>query len=720
MIEQFPVLADSSTLHPGDFRTFSDSFAEIIIRQLPSAKNVFFIHSLEELQSYTVGVNEDLVTAPLVELFQSIIKGDIFHAVSQGYLLVSFNVFADQRIVALVEGADSLFLQRLSEDWLLEICGRLEHEFLLLKKVRIDLQTGLLNLSNLYSLLENSIVCRGLHLILVELPPKRSTFQTGHRYGVKCVRLLKNFVRDQSSLHYLGQSTFALVFHDKSDGKPAEIESALVNYLKKEGCHRVHVGSSRSTCSDPQCEVQGTCKNLLDEAWTSLLHAEKRGPFSFCDYQLLAFPEAHPLAPAKRGLVRKLSRLWSSYDSFSLFLFRDDKAQVDVTPVISPHLDKGKCVTDGRDLYLVLEGIEEKEYAKWIEKILQKVAVDHRSISISVGISCYPYGDYKKTELPLNCRKALLHGAFFGPSSVVVFDQTSLNISGDIYFGDGDFTKAIAEYRRGVRCGGGDVNLYNSLGVTLAMMGRFTPAIDSFNSALDFDKTDFMALYNLGLAKQAKNEKQQAFHYLQQAYENREEKELDADLILDLQLQLGILSVEIEKYQIGLSYLNNWLESNEQNTRAGKVYYYLGRIYHELGDTQSGMSALQKALRYDEFDDRAMSLLGRMYLKAGQGVEIALTLCQKSVEMEPQKLQHQLYVAEVLIACGKFEEAKKYLYRCLRNKKYKILAQLALGKGYFATGQLKRAVAWYDKVLHNEEASPQALKEAEDSCLLIA
>ena len=80
---------------------------------------------------------------------------------------------------------------------------------------------------------------------------------------------------------------------------------------------------------------------------------------------------------------------------------------------------------------------------------------------------------------------------FYGKSSAAVFDAVSLNISGDIYFGDGDLAKAVKEYKRGLKCDSRDVNLHNSLGVALAMMNKLSSALQSFKKALALDERQF-------------------------------------------------------------------------------------------------------------------------------------------------------------------------------------------------------------------------------------
>ena len=81
---------------------------------------------------------------------------------------------------------------------------------------------------------------------------------------------------------------------------------------------------------------------------------------------------------------------------------------------------------------------------QWAEGIIKTLVKEKGSgFSLSAGISEYPFKRYAKTEIVRNCQKAILHAEFFGYGSVVVFDAVSLNISGDIYYGEGDLAGAV-------------------------------------------------------------------------------------------------------------------------------------------------------------------------------------------------------------------------------------------------------------------------------------
>jgi tetratricopeptide (TPR) repeat protein len=703
VLESFPTLSDNSKLKSIDFSWFSTTYSEILQKYIPGSKRVFFVFSAEQFETL---FRTEPSFAELFSLFRQVKEGGVACGIHADYLMLSFAATGGERHVAIICGADPLFLQKVSVDWLLDTKGTVEREFLLLKQARVDSQTGLLNIANLYSLLDRYGATEGLYLMLLELVPKRTSFQHVLRYSHKCAALLLDFVKAGSMVHYLGQATFALVLQQNSAKEQPELESALVSYLKRAGCHRVHIGSSFSKAGSDNEKSFPQGRKLLDEAWTALRHAVRRGPFSFCDFSQLAHPEKHPLAPPDRSLVRRLNRLWAKSKRFCLVHFCSDTAECPASSVVPSRIHQGVVITDGADVFLYLDGASSKEALKLAKEIIQGVSNPDENIHISAGVSSYPYSDFRKTEMVFNCRKALLHAAFYGPSSTAVFDAVTLNISGDIFFSDGDLTRAVKEYQRGLKCDNQNVNLHNSLGVTWAMMNKLSPALQSFITALALDDCNFMALYNLGLGEQARNRQVEALAYMEKALQYYSEEEGGPELVNDLVLQLGILCCENGRYQDALSYLIPWQSKNSQDHSAGRVHYYLGKAHHALGDNRQAMTDLQRALRFDEFDDRAMNLLGRVYLDENEGDQIALSLCRKSVELEPANRSYMLNLAEVLLQCGLFHEARENLHRCLRSRDCKVEAQLLLGQSYTSEGQHKRARKWYEKVVEQETCHP--------------
>ena len=710
MVESFPTLTDHGTLNGTDFLRFSLSFADILQKSIPTARQVAFAFSTEQSENIFLANNS---STELLSVFRQVKEGGIAWGTCLDYLMLPFSVKNGENIVAIVSGVDSLFLQKVSNDWLEDIRQTVEHQFFLVKQAWVDPHTGLLNIANLFSLLDRYGKNQGMHLILVELVPKNTAFHEALRYVQKCANLLVDFTPAGSAVHFLGQSAFAIVLQHTVAGKSPEIERALVSYLKKAGCHRVHVGCS-SVHAQPECDQQDLSgRQLLDMAWTALRHAGQRGPFSFCEFAQLAYPEKHPLASPHRNLVRRLSRLWSSSQKFCLVQFAGDNESRSIAGVLPPYLQAEKTVDDGDTVFVFLDGTTASDALRWAQQIINQVDNLKQNIHVSAGVAGYPYDDFKKSELILNCRKALLHAAFYGQSSAVIFDAVSLNISGDIYFGDGDLTRAVKEYEKGLKCDSKDVNLHNSLGVALAMMNKLTPALASFKRGLVLDNRNFMSLYNIGLGEQARNNKAKALAYLEKALQCYTPEEGGQELVDDLTLQLGILSCELGSYGAALDFLIPWFKAHQASANAGRVHYYLGKAHHGQKDNRNAMAALQRALRFDEMDGRAMNLLGLIYLAEGEGDQIALSLCRKSVELEPSNLVYMLHLAEVLLQCGLYLEARENLHRCLKNRQCKVAAQLLLGKSYASEKQFRRAGNWFAKVLMQKNLPREIKKTAE-------
>ena len=124
------------------------------------------------------------------------------------------------------------------------------------------------------------------------------------------------------------------------------------------------------------------------------------------------------------------------------------------------------------------------------------------------------------------------------------------------------------------------------------------------------------------------------------------------------------------------------------------------------------MSWLQRAIRFDEFDADALSLLGEIYLDNNAGDQIALKLCEKSIELNPTPALFHLRLARAQIQCGHLDMARNTLRCCLRDKDTKEAAWLQMGLIYWKRRQEMRARHWFSKVLTQERADADWYKQA--------
>jgi len=695
MVESFPIILSNQSLVAVDFLRFSQAFSEILLRKMVTAKRVDFVIGEEQLKILLENISENI--DELLILFQSVCENLGQCIKYQDVIMMPFALNEGEAVVAIFTEVDPLFNKRVSDNWLSGIQNEVRRDFLLLKQARIDEQTGLFNLSNLYSLLDNPSANKPVQLIVLEISGKSVSSQSHAKHLRKCVSGLQKCIPDRAVIHYLGSFIFAVLFEFQDENDNLQPMTSLVASLKEEGFSRIYAGSSHDNRTESDKREGAISQHLLEEAWTALRVAAKRGPFGFCDFSLLAHPENHPLLRPDNKLIRRFRRLWKKSECFCIVQFRSDDELYTAREIIKPFLHQGTSIEYGSDLIVYLEG-DKKNILSWTESVVKRCRDVDAGKTVSAGIGSYPFCDFKKSEIPYNCLKALAHAAFFGNSGVALFDSVSLNISGDIYFSDGDLVKAVKEYSRGLKCDGDSVNLHNSLGVTFALMNRFPAAMQCFKKALEIDGNNFMALYNKGLGELNNRKKKEAISCFKSALDcDLEEEAGILELRKDLKRQIGVLLSEIGSYQDALEYLLPWYDSSIPAPQAESVFYYIGKSYYGLEQSKEAMRWLQRALRFNEYDDRAMNLLGRIYYEEGEGDEIALSLCQKSVELDPDNSVHRLELAKLQLHCEIFPAARDNLKQCLKNQELRAETQIYLAECYLKIGHLKRAAHWFHK-----------------------
>ncbi len=700
MIHHFPLFATANALSHHDFRNFFLPFSRKIKEKLATVSDIFFLEDAGQLASLA---SDGFDLARLQENF--------IHAMTKklpvahdDYLLFPWPVNDEQTIVALVTGVDRLLVKKVGLDWLQEISTTLQREFLIIKQAGVDLQTGLLNGAHLHALFDMFPVNEQVGLVLVEVYPKVRTALEAMQHVRHSAAVLKSFIGEHIPLYHIGQSVFAFSCRQCNDDFAARLGPLLISYLKREHFKCIHIGFSQGQISP--CRQDDT-QQILDESWQALQIACKRGPFSFCTYRSLQNFQHHPLYTANQSLLARLHPCWQQLEQFALILLHPaDPAENIFDHIILDLADSKKFKGPDNDVYLLLPIADARKVRSIVKKIILFFNRDQKIKSpVAAGMTVYPFADFKKSELVLNCRKALLHGALLGEGMITIFDALSLNVSGDIFYGEGDIPKAVKDYKRGLLIQPKDVNLLNSLGVSYAMMNKHRLANDCFIKALTVKNDDFMSWYNLGLGCQLQGNIAGAVESFEQACQCHIANEQDiSDVRRELTLQLGKLYCQTGRYQDTLALLVPWHENNISLPGTGRALRYIGESFHGIGQEREAMIWLQRAIRFDEFDADALSLLGEVYLDNHEGDQIALKLCEKSIELNPKPPVFYLRLAKAQLQCGLPEEAKNTLRQHLQNKAIKGAAGFQMGLIYRRQGQQMRARQWFSKTIKYEQS----------------
>lgn len=698
MIENFPIPVVDSTLDILDFCRFAGEYSRILQQKIPTAAEVVIYTDVQKLHEH---LPDDNARNTAAKMFSQPEEAKKVVKITRDGLLFPFVTAGGHVVVAHVPSLDPLVVKRAARDWLADVQQASLRDFLAVKQNRTDAETGLCNLVHLVSLLDaSSALDVPVQLVLVDLPPRNRSPRDAFHHARRAACALQSFV-ERGLVHHLGQCVFAIFQKDSPEEKPAEcFGSMLVGLLKREGFYRVHIGSSRESAGTG-AETTGRTErgHLLAEAWAALRKAEQRGPFTFCDYSILARPEKHPLHPVEDAILRKIRKMYQRSDAFCLVeLKRDGCSGGELVELAGKYTDTAPLLAANESVLLFLDGYNVGRAQTLTADLLRSMnrGVDP-ALHVSAGIGHYPYADFQKAEIPANSRKALLHAGFFGAGAVVAFDAVSLNISGDIHYGDGDLPKALKEYRRGLVCEAANVNLLNSLGVTYAMLDRHSLARESFKKVLAVEPNNFMALYNLGLGEVRRGDYPASLKCFEQALAAYREED-GAEVGRDLQLQLAKLYCRLTMFDKAHALLTEWFDACAGTQQSGAALRYLGEACHGLGRRAEAKVWLQKALRFNELDPEAMSLLGLVYMEDGEGAEIALALCEKGVELNMASTAARLRLAKVQLQCDLLVEARQNLTKCLGDRRLEGEVRACMGEVWHKLGRKKQAERWLAKV----------------------
>ncbi len=699
----------SRSLEKTDFFRFGREFKRIIQENIPTVQEVVFLDPPQKQPA--VPANEKTEDRELREALENAVEKGVPVFLDDN-LLLPFSV-KEAWVVAQLSGLDEFLVRKVGGDWVDTLCALLLREFLLVKRSCIDSLTGLLSSLHLEESLDSRNPSQEGVLFLVAVYPKGSSSFQAKKYQYRTVSLLKSFVDDHFSLYYLGQSCFGIVCENCNQDFVSSFAASLVNYLKGERCFRAHVGSAPMARKNKESSAaQLSSEIVMKKAWAALHVASKRGPFAFCNYTSIEDVENHPFAAPAQRLSRWLQRVTRSLQSFSLVQL--DSAADEVFDTVKEFAEEGmELYRDISAVYLMMPEQTGRSAKKEGERLLavlgEKKFADQ---SIKVGVSSFPLAGFRKSDLLLNCRKAILHSTFLEPGSVVLFDAVSLNISGDVFYGEGDLVRAVKEYQRGLLLAPDNGNLHNSLGVCYAQMNRHKEAVDCFARACGSKEDQFMALYNLGLQQQLGRENVQAIDSFTQALALPVNEEKEEKARKDMAFRVAVLCAEQTRFEKALDLLLSWYKSEEDSRVSGRAARYLGISYHGLGKYREAMIWLQRAMRHDEFDAEVLGLLGEIYLRENEGDDIALRFCEKSVELNPDSLPLKLRLAKVQIHCGDFQAAVKSLQPCLRNKKVRSDALLQRGVICLEQKNLAAAEKWFRKIDSSVESDQEIHEQA--------
>jgi tetratricopeptide (TPR) repeat protein len=592
-------------------------------------------------------------------------------------------------IAVLTGGAPSLYEKYTIKD-LLDRGRTITADFLAMQARAIDPLTGLFNHVLWRETIEASLANRDdFFLILLEIYPRARDAAHAHAYLKVAAGALAAIAGPDIPVFHLGSGVFAMTWPGVAMAEVRTMADIFLYRLQRDGLDRAHMGQVRVTGA-----AAVDFAELMAQAWQAIVGARQRGPFAKALYQSEAERARHPFRPLAPAEMNRYRDLWRQAAIFAVAALQCDQDESDPAGILRPHLTEGVVLLEreGGEVYLFLVDQDQAAALATVRQLLARVGRGSDR-TFSVGLAAFPCGECKRSAVVLNARKALQHTFFFGPATVTPFDAVSLNISGDVYYNDGDMNGAVREYLLGLELAPRSVNLLNSLGVAYVRLNRFQTAIGCFEKALAVEPGNYMALFNLGSAWLTRGRDDLAGDCLEKALA------VDARLF-DPTLRLAELYCRSGQYQkvVGLLDVGAAARSKREEWEDAAALRCLGEAWRNLGENRRAMECLQQASAFNHRDSRALSLLGELYDAEGEGDEIALSLCQAAVALDDSRWDNWHRLGLVRYRQGFKQEAIINLQRSLRLNRGNLDGAVLLEKIYGELGKGRLADLMAEKV----------------------
>lgn len=723
----FPFILNEERLEGRDFVRFEFQFLSSALELLPCT-TVHFLPVTADSESAGTPerelpevwkVGEKMVRAQL----QPVVDPD-----RDLLFLPIWNGLTELAAVAVLSAGSKGLYRDFSAEWLMERSRLISREYRRIKHWSYDPVSGLLSGAHLHSELEVLFRLssqpgqvesgleneKGLHLLLIETGISASDADKTVGAISKVAAYLDSLVGGASVFH-LGIGVFGLLWNVEDSNEISRFGYALLRKLKRQKISKAHVGvAPLFGAANAEGAPVERAERALSEVWRALAKARKRGVYAFCSAEELK-RENHPFAPFSSEITAKLTAGVRRFHQYSLAVIEQDIVRGSIFPkrVLALIGDVGSVFDVGAGKVVVLLPELDEELAwTWASSLLTRIAALGDG-SFSIGIASYPCPGFSKKEIPGNALKALYHTRFLGHGTITSFSGVSLNISGDVYYNEGDLVQAIKEYTLGLNLDPDNTNLLNSLGVIYAQLDKHKKAATLFEKALSFNPKDFMALVNLGFSLQAIGDTEGASRNFERALK------ID-DTYFDVLLQLGQQYCQEKRYRQAINVLEKaekacdtetegadrqpwersepWLH-NGNGLGHGLVYAYLGEAFRAIGKNGDAMSYLQRAVRYNSRDARSLCLLAELYIKESQGADIALAFCDKAIEIDETKDSFWFCKGMIHHERVEFEAAREALLRALELNRKNTEALMLLATIYKKEKNLPLARTAYSRVL---------------------
>ncbi len=308
-------------------------------------------------------------------------------------------------------------------------------------------------------------------------------------------------------------------------------------------------------------------------------------------------------------------------------------------------------------------------------------------LALAVGLATYPCLQAHKGDMLEHCHKALELALLLPEPKVGSMGSLAFNISADQKYSRGDVFGAVEEYKLAILADAGNAMAWNSLGVCMAALTRFSEARSHFKEAIKLWKKAAKqsvppawyplnaqselasTLYNLGTVCQSLGEARIATKHFKECIEEDKAHYFAHIRLGQLAEQAGKWTQARQYYTQGISIeegtrQKNGRKSFEKNSQdgakssnTGTAYRHLARVALAQEKQAEARELLHECLLHNPQDAVALCMLATIYLQSGEDPSMAEMLARKSAGLRPEYQAAWRVLAQSLRALGRVDDA---------------------------------------------------------------
>jgi len=280
------------------------------------------------------------------------------------------------------------------------------------------------------------------------------------------------------------------------------------------------------------------------------------------------------------------------------------------------------------------------------------------------------------------------------PNSAIYSDYLKAKHYSDI----GKVDAAIDAYEDALKHNNQVSMIYQGLGFEWYRKGDLIKAEKNTLRAIELDSKSWDNFYLMGKIYSAKQNWKEAEKYFKKAMVLDSEREEESIIAL------STVYMESRQSDRALALLEKYSKDNPQSLFG---YYYLGRIYGDLGKPNEALQAYQKALVVNPSFTAALKAVALIYEYQGKKKE-AIATFEQILDSEPRNTQIQIHLSQLYLEDKNFEKAKKNLEEIVDQEPENRTARLRLGLIYLQEENYKESEKIFRHILKDSPQKSQA------------